>query len=54
MILCAQSYREGLQMLCQAYDSDPSNPAVLNLLAHHCLTRKDFAKVMLPVCARGD
>lgn len=32
-------------MLCQAYDSDPSNPAVLNLLAHHCLTRKDFPKV---------
>lgn len=31
-------------MLCQAYDSDPSNPAVLNLLAHHCLTRKDFSK----------
>lgn len=43
--LCSQSYREGLQLLCQAYGSDPSNPAVLNLLAHHCLTRKNFSKV---------
>ena len=32
-------------MLCQAYDSDPSNPAVLNLLAHNCLTRKEYGKV---------
>lgn len=40
-----QSYREGLQLLCQAYDSDPRNPAVLNLLAHYCLTRKEYAKV---------
>ena len=40
-----QRYREGLQLLCQAYDSDPRNPAVLNLLAHHCLTRKEYAKV---------
>ncbi|KAL3140102.1 hypothetical protein ABBQ38_004382 [Trebouxia sp. C0009 RCD-2024] len=38
------SYREGLQLLCQAYDSDPRNPAVLNLLAHYCLTRKEYAK----------
>ncbi len=41
-----QSYREGLQLLCQAYDSDPRNPAVLNLLAHYCLTRKEYSKVM--------
>lgn len=40
-----QSYREGLQLLCQAYNSDPRNPAVLNLLAHYCLTRKEYAKV---------
>ena len=40
-----QSYREGLQLLCQAYDSDPRNPAVLNLLAHYCLTRREYAKV---------
>ena len=40
-----QSYREGLQLLCQAYDSDPRNPAVLNLLAHYCLTRKEYSKV---------
>ncbi|DBA73696.1 TPA: hypothetical protein ACH3X2_009676 [Trebouxia sp. C0005] len=39
------SYREGLQLLCQAYDSDPRNPAVLNLLAHYCLTRKEYSKV---------
>lgn len=41
-----QSYREGLQLLCQAYDSDPRNPAVLNLLAHYCLTRKEYTKVL--------
>ncbi len=44
-----QSYREGLQLLCQAYDSDPRNPAVLNLLAHYCLTRKEYSKVMTDV-----
>ncbi len=44
-----QSYREGLQLLCQAYDSDPTNPAVLNLLAHYCLTRKEYSKVMTDV-----
>ena len=44
-----QSYREGLQLLCQAYDSDPRNPAVLNLLAHYCLTRKEYSKVVTDV-----
>ncbi|KAK9810525.1 hypothetical protein WJX72_012163 [[Myrmecia] bisecta] len=39
-----RGYREGLQYLCRAYSSDPGNPAVLNLLAHCCLMRKEYSK----------
>jgi len=49
LAMTLQSYREGLQLLCQAYDSDPRNPAVLNLLAHYCLTRKEYSKVLTDV-----
>lgn len=44
----AQSLTEALQLLCQAYDSDSGSSVVLNMLAHHCLLRGDYAKV----CAR--
>lgn len=36
---------EALQLLCQAYDSDPGSSVVLNMLAHHCLLRGDYEKV---------
>eukprot|EP00884_Botryococcus_braunii_P015610 jgi/Botrbrau1/2732/Bobra.0164s0012.1 len=36
----------GLQYLCNAYQSDPSNPGVLSLLAQICLVRGEFDKSM--------
>ncbi len=44
---CAQRLTEALQQLCQAYDMAPESPVVLNLLAHHCLLRGDYAKARL-------
>lgn len=41
----------GLDYLCQAYDSDPTHPVVLSLLAQVCLVRGDFDKVgSKPTC----
>ena len=36
---------EGLDLLCRAYNSNPSHPGVVNMLAHYCLLQGDYAKV---------
>jgi len=39
--LFCRAFREGMQYLCQAFDADPAQPAVLIMLARMCINRKD-------------
>lgn len=45
--ICCRGLREGMQMLCRAYNSNPLHPGVLNLLAHFSLLRGELEKVIL-------
>ncbi|BDA40854.1 RNA polymerase-associated protein CTR9 homolog [Coccomyxa sp. Obi] len=36
--------REGLDLLCRAYDADPGQPGVLTLLARFCIQRGDWQR----------
>lgn len=44
MLMCRKMV-VGLELLCQAYNSDPGHPGVINLLAHYCLLQGDYEKV---------
>ena len=44
-IATCRKMAEGLDLLCRAYNSNPSHPGVVNLLAHYCLMQGDYAKV---------
>jgi hypothetical protein len=41
----SQELAEGLQLLCRAYNSNPTNAVVLNALAHFCLLQGQYEKV---------
>jgi uncharacterized protein HemY len=36
--------REGLELLCRAYDADAGQPGVLTLLARFCILRSDWER----------
>ena len=41
-----RSQQDGFQLLCQAFEADPSQPGVLNLLAAHSLAQGNSAQVL--------
>ena len=43
MYVC-RGLREGLDLLCRAYDADPGQPGVLTLLARFCIQRGDWQR----------
>ena len=45
LTFASRQMEEGLELLCRAYNSNPSHPGVVNLLAHYCLLQGDYAKV---------
>ncbi len=43
-LILSRGFREGLDLLCRAYDADPGQPGVLSLLARFCIQRGDWQR----------
>jgi hypothetical protein len=43
-VVC-RGLKAGLELLCRAYETDPSHPGILSMLAQVCLKRGDYEKV---------
>ena len=46
-MLVVQGHAQGVQLLYDAFESDPSNPDLLALLSQHCLVNNCFEEVSL-------
>ena len=49
-MLSLQGHAQGVQLLYDAFESEPSNPDLLALLSQHCLVNESHEEVSFSIC----